>query len=249
MVDVLAEADLEAVEIGRIGAPEAGRVDLQFELHLRGGDERGSRSLGPVRSQEACPHRQAGRGSGDGQVGNEAAMHVRGEGDGFDMASVAGFEADRLPEPTNGAVPRHLAVRDFGEGTIGKGRNVRRWQRHLHFELVLGLEESGVESQLKGEIGALVRADLLAVDEDDAGLAHRAELQGQFLARDIRREGKTTPIGGVTEAVREIGKLRLPGHRDLRLAPVSILVPELPDPIERQALPRPRFHDDFLHQY
>ena len=134
------------------------------------------------------------------------------------------FKVDRLPDTANRAIPALFSMGDFGEirgaGAVG--------QVTLDAKKVGVLQQIGRNSADEGQVAAFVGADVVPVQKNRRQIADCAKPQLGDVARRNGGARKAAFIGGVAGTLAKIGKLRLPGKGNLRVAPRAILVLKAP---------------------
>ena len=166
-------------------------------------------------------------------------MHIAGFRIGCDAASLdvlhgAGFQADRLPDAADGAVPALLAVRDFVKGSVRIDVGLARRQDDPDRELMLA-GEAGAEIELERQVAAFMRADETAVAMHLGEMVDRSETEENALGSPFRRNRETFAVKRRAARMPQIVEERLPGRRHAGDAPVAFALDlEVPGAVERQ---------------
>src|SRR3954469_6394514 len=120
-----------------------------------------------------------------------------------------------LPDSADGAVPALLAVGYFGEGKLGKKVGIIAGVDHPYHQLVTALAAKAVgHIKLKGQVSALVLANLLAVKPHCGEVVHCPEVEhvgGGLTIGAALRQLKVPAIPGHAAVVPEVFELGLPG--------------------------------------
>ena len=239
--------EADRIEVRLVRRPGFHVADRELERH------RGDADLGVVRLVEDdsprgiadldAHRRLAGERAGEEHArGDPARVPARHEPDPGHMVGNPPLEIDRLPDAGERAVPALLAERDLREGRIRElGRVVGR-RVDPHLDLVGSRAQMAGDVEREGQEAALVRADLLAVDEDPRVVEHRPEPDPDAVRQPGLVDLDRAPVDADPRPHAQIRELRLPGarHRDLtdldrtREAVVGH-VQKLPGPVQADA--------------
>src|SRR6185503_12061637 len=98
-----------------------------------------------------------------------------------------------LPNSADGTVPALFAVGYFSEGKFGKKVGIVAGVDHPHHQLVRAIATKAVgHIELKGQVSALVLANLLAIEPHCGEVVHRSEVE--------KVGGGTSGCGGMLKA-------------------------------------------------
>ena len=140
------------------------------------------------------------------------------------MSPCPALQIDALPNSADRAVPALFAVGDFGEGELGKKVGIVARIDHPHDQLVGAIATKAVgHIELKGQVAALVLADLLAVEPHCGEVVHCSEVEHEAGGLTIRasvRQIEVTAIPGHAAVVSQVIELGLPGTRHPDLSPL-----------------------------